>query len=83
MQIMAGSGRILFLARKKVMTMGREGTGGGCIRNYIGNCTSGVFQERLIASSIALVEGTMRLRRRLCTFYVFFKDKIKNCLSSS
>lgn len=73
MQIMVGSGRILFLARKKVMTMVREGTGAGCIRNYIGNCTSDVLQERLIASSIALIEKTMRLRRRL----FFFKAKLK------
>lgn len=72
MQIMAGSGRILFLARKKVMTMGREGTGAGCIRNYIGNYTSGVFQERLIALSIALVEKTMRLRRRLYVVQYIF-----------
>lgn len=53
MQIMAGSGRILFLARKKVMTAERRYRG-GCIRNYIGNCTSSAFQGRRITSSIAL-----------------------------
>lgn len=34
---------------------------GGCIRNYIGNCTSSAFQGRRITSSIALVERTAQL----------------------
>lgn len=50
------------------MTTG--GTETGYIRNYIGNCTSSVFQEKLIASSIVLLERIVRLQDVLYFFEI-------------